>query len=109
MKKYSTFYKILNKKSNEILNSFFLSQVWQCRIMAACEENGISYSAFRDGLASSEIYLNTKVLADIACYEPKTFKSLATLAWSQAKNDGINVLDKFSDPPPGVFTRGMLK
>lgn len=84
-----------------------MTELWITRIQASCAEHGIDYATFRRTLKSYDIFLSNKVLADIAVYEPRTFKSLASFAWHQAKEGGLNVLSNFSDPPPGVFTRGM--
>lgn len=68
----------------------------------------MEYSIFRETLKKYDIFLSLKALADLSVYEPRTFKSLVTFAWHQSKLNGLNVLDKFSNPPPGVFTRGMV-
>lgn len=62
----------------------------------------------REGLTRNNILFNRKVLVDLAIWEPRTFKSLAKLAWSRAKVDGLNTV-RHLEPPTGVITRGMLK
>lgn len=50
--------------------------LWIVRINAACREEGMSYSQFMGKLASKNIDLNRKVLADLAMNEPESFKKL---------------------------------
>ena len=50
--------------------------LWIARINAAVRAEGITYSEFIHKLASKDIDLNRKVLADLAMNEPETFKKL---------------------------------
>lgn len=61
-----------------------------------------------DGLLKNDIMLNHKTIADLAAWEPRTFKSLAMVALTRAKYDGNNKV-KDIDPPTGVITSGMIK
>lgn len=54
------------------------------------------------------MFFNRKVLVDLAIWEPRTFKSLAKIAWSRCKIDGLNEVRDLN-LPTGVITRGMLK
>jgi large subunit ribosomal protein L20 len=56
--------------------------LWIIRINAAARQNGLSYSAFMDGLKKAGVGLNRKMLADIAVTDPKAFTRLAELARS---------------------------
>lgn len=49
-------------------------QLWTARITAGAEEHGIPYPLFREGLTRSNIMLDRKTLADLAAWEPRTFK-----------------------------------
>lgn len=51
-------------------------QTWIQRINAALTETDISYSAFIDKLAKSNIELNRKMLADIALNDTKVFAEI---------------------------------
>ncbi|GEP91983.1 MULTISPECIES: 50S ribosomal protein L20 [Chitinophaga] len=51
-------------------------QLWIARINAAVRAEGLTYSVFMNKLASKNIDLNRKVLADLAMNEPETFKAL---------------------------------
>jgi len=51
-------------------------QLWIKRISNACKEMGISYNRFMKGLKDMKIYLNRKVLADLAVNEKAAFKKL---------------------------------
>jgi len=59
----------------------------------------------------ADVFLNRKVLADLAVWEPRTFRAITKLAWGAVKEDvgpksrGLNDL---SGPPPGVYTKGMI-
>lgn len=50
--------------------------LWIQRINAATREHGMSYSQFIGKLASKNIGLNRKVLADLAMNDPKAFKAI---------------------------------
>mgnify|MGYP002525717800 FL=1 len=52
-------------------------RLWIIRINAACRLNGITYSAFINGLKSKGIDLNRKILADMAVNDPQAFTALA--------------------------------
>ncbi|XP_046667032.1 39S ribosomal protein L20, mitochondrial [Homalodisca vitripennis] len=87
-----------------------MRDLWTIRTTAATEELGLPFPLFRAGLQSSNVLLNRKSLADLAIWEPRTFKALTDFAWSRAVEDGLTNVDKLkSDPPEHVVTREMLK
>ncbi|GFG34656.1 hypothetical protein Cfor_03070, partial [Coptotermes formosanus] len=51
-----------------------MAALWETRITAGCEEHNMTYPLFREGLARCNILLNRKTLADLAIWEPRTFK-----------------------------------
>jgi len=51
-------------------------KLWIARINAATRINGLSYSRFMSGLKKSEIFLNRKVLADMAVNDSAAFAAL---------------------------------
>lgn len=51
-------------------------RLWIQRINAAARQNGMSYSAFINGLKQNGIELNRKVLADMAVSDPQSFSEL---------------------------------
>ena len=55
-------------------------RLWIVRINAAARENGLSYSAFIQGLDAAGVTLDRKMLADLAAREPKAFAVLAEQA-----------------------------
>ncbi|CAD6230506.1 GSCOCG00006792001-RA-CDS [Cotesia congregata] len=85
-----------------------ISDLWNTRLEAACLQHGISPKILKEGLSRNEMFLNRKVLVDLAIWEPRTFKSLAKIAWSRCKIDGLNDVQHLN-LPTGVITRGMLK
>ena len=60
----------------------FFRKLWIIRINAAARQNGLSYSAFMDGLKKSGISLNRKMLSDLAVSDMSAFAQLAELARS---------------------------
>ncbi|XP_012288391.1 39S ribosomal protein L20, mitochondrial [Orussus abietinus] len=85
-----------------------MRNLWETRIAAGTEEHGLGSRTLLEGLYRLNIFLNRKVLADLAIWEPRTFRALTKLAWFKAKSDGLNSI-KDLDTPTGVVTRGMLK
>ena len=59
------------------------------RITAGCEQHDVNYHVFRESLSRSNIMLNRKSLADLACWEPFTFKALTDIAQKRALEEGI--------------------
>ena len=51
-------------------------RLWIARINAAVRAEGISYSAFIDGLNKANIDINRKVLADMAVRDPHAFSKV---------------------------------
>ncbi|KAG8505514.1 39S ribosomal protein L20, mitochondrial [Galemys pyrenaicus] len=76
--------------------------LWISRITAASQEHGLKYPALVGNLVKVE--LNRKVLADLAIYEPKTFKSLAALA-KRRREEGLAAALGDGQEPAGVFSR----
>lgn len=64
---------------------------------AGCEQHGIGYHTFRESLSRENILLSRKTLADLACWEPHTFKALTSVA---KQNAFENNLDLFSEHKP---------
>lgn len=56
--------------------------LWIVRINAACQELGIKYSRFIQGLTVAKVEVNRKIIADMAVNEPASFKKLVELASS---------------------------
>lgn len=78
-----------------------MKELWDTRITAACEQHNLTEFSFREGLERSNILLDRKVLADLACWEPRTFESLAAVAKQKLEYDGfIDGADK--KHPTGV-------
>jgi large subunit ribosomal protein L20 len=51
-------------------------RLWNVRINALLDQNGLSYSKFIDSLKKNNIGLNRKVLSEIAHNNPETFKKI---------------------------------
>ena len=54
-------------------------RLWITRINAGCRKNGITYSAFINGLKSKDIVLNRKILSELAINDEKAFSDLVNL------------------------------
>jgi len=54
--------------------------LWVIRISAACDAHGISYSRFMNGLKKASVFLNRKMLSEIAIADPSAFDRLVELA-----------------------------
>ncbi len=54
--------------------------LWITRINAAARLNGMSYSAFINGLKKQNITVNRKMLADLAVNDPAAFTKLVEIA-----------------------------
>uniref|UniRef100_A0ACB8EF84 54S ribosomal protein L20 mitochondrial n=2 Tax=Sphaerodactylus townsendi TaxID=933632 RepID=A0ACB8EF84_9SAUR len=92
---YATKARALKKKD--------MRELWITRVTAATLEHGMKYHHFISGLYKSQVELNRKVLADLAIYEPKTFKSLAALAKRRGQ-EGL-VAAQEAKEPEGIFSR----
>ncbi|XP_053137133.1 39S ribosomal protein L20, mitochondrial [Hemicordylus capensis] len=93
---YATRARKLKKKDMKML--------WRTRIEAAALEHGVKYHVFMGNLAKCQVELNRKVLADMAIYEPKTFKSLAALAKRRGE-EGLLAAQEDGREPEGIFSR----
>ncbi|XP_057574390.1 39S ribosomal protein L20, mitochondrial [Hippopotamus amphibius kiboko] len=81
-----------------------LRTLWINRITAASQEHGLKYPALVLNLVKCQVELNRKVLADLAIYEPKTFKSLAALA-KRRRQEGFAAALGDGKEPEGIFSR----
>lgn len=82
--------------------------MWETRVTAGCEQHNIEYSTFREGLHRANVLINRKNLADLACWEPHSFKALTDIAKRKAVDDGLASLTK-NDNLDGIITRGSIK
>ena len=60
-----------------------MRQLWIARINAAARLNGLSYSKFMFGLKQAGVYMNRKMLAEMAVNDAAGFATLAELAKSK--------------------------
>nr|CAG4644422.1 EOG090X0H9C [Lepidurus arcticus] len=99
---YATKARLLKKK--------VAKDLWETRIGAAAAELGSSYDNIVYGMSRCNIALNRKSLANLAVWEPRSFKALNKIAIARLRIDpelpkGLNDL---GPAPVGVITRGML-
>jgi len=55
-------------------------RLWIIRINAACQEAGVTYSRFMNGLKKANIDIDRKVLSELAVSSPAAFKKLVKLS-----------------------------
>ena len=67
-------------------------RLWIVRISAACQEAGVLYSRFINGLAVANVDIDRKVLAEMAVNSPEAFKKLVNVAQDALKS-GIKKAD----------------
>jgi len=86
-----------------------MAELWEQRITAGCSEHGpMHYSLFRRGLTRCNILLNRRILSDLACWEPRTFKALTDISKARCREDLIPGSHKF-EKPDHVRTRGLMQ
>ena len=54
--------------------------LWIIRVTAAAEARGVSYSRFMHGLKQAGVFLNRKMLSEVAIADPAAFDKLVELA-----------------------------
>lgn len=54
--------------------------LWIVRVSAACEARGVSYSQFMGGLKKAGVFLNRKMLSEIAIADAAAFDKIVELA-----------------------------
>ncbi len=57
--------------------------LWVIRVSAACDARGISYSRFMNGLRKANVFLNRKMLSEVAIHDPAAFDKLVEIAKAQ--------------------------
>ena len=60
-------------------------RLWITRISAAVRSEGMSYSAFMNGLKKAGITMNRKMLSELAIHDMQAFRSLIEQAKAAAK------------------------
>src|SRR5512139_995018 len=54
--------------------------LWIVRVSAACDARGLSYSKFLHGLKMAGVFLNRKMLSEVAIADPVAFDKLFEMA-----------------------------
>jgi large subunit ribosomal protein L20 len=55
-------------------------RLWIIRINAACQESGVTYSRFINGLKNANVDIDRKALSELAISSPSAFKKLIKLS-----------------------------
>ncbi|KAI9587248.1 39S ribosomal protein L20, mitochondrial [Glossina fuscipes] len=66
------------------LKKLDMQALWTTRLQAGCEQYGLTQETFRETLTRSDIFLNRKVLSDLAIWEPRSFEALIKLSRERA-------------------------
>ncbi|XP_020285169.1 39S ribosomal protein L20, mitochondrial [Pseudomyrmex gracilis] len=85
-----------------------INQLREQRVEAASQEHNIDLTTLRTGLGRCNIFLNRKSLADLAIWEPRSFKALTDIACARAKQDHFRSVANV-EVPKNVFVRGLIK
>ncbi|MCK5259885.1 MAG: 50S ribosomal protein L20 [Candidatus Omnitrophica bacterium] len=72
-------------------------RLWIIRINAACQEAGVTYSRFMNGLKKANIDIDRKVLSELAVSSPGAFKKLVNLSKEPA-SEGPKKKEKVTGP-----------
>lgn len=81
--------------------------MWTTRVTAGCDQHGISYPVFKESLSRANIMLNRKTLANLACWEPYTFKAITDIAKQTANEHGIGLQEQLK--PPHLVMKDLRK
>ncbi len=57
--------------------------LWIIRVSAACDARGLSYSKFINGLRKASVFLNRKMLSEVAIADPAAFDKIVEMVKSQ--------------------------
>lgn len=80
----------------------------ELRTDISAKQYGITYRALIEGLTRCNIFLNRRCLADLAIWEPRTFKSLIDISIARSKQDGLKRVENI-EMPSHIITRGEIK
>ncbi len=72
-------------------------RLWIIRINAACQESGVTYSRFMNGLKQANVDIDRKVLSELAISSPSAFKKLVKLS-----KETISAAPKEAEKPAKV-------
>ncbi|XP_011155369.1 39S ribosomal protein L20, mitochondrial [Solenopsis invicta] len=85
-----------------------MTELREQRLEAATNEHGINFAILKEGLARCNILLNRKSLADLAIWEPRSFKAITDIACARAKQDHFKTTMNIQ-VPKSVIVRGLIK
>ncbi|XP_013861815.1 large ribosomal subunit protein bL20m [Austrofundulus limnaeus] len=85
-----------------------MKMLWVTRIAAASQEHAMKYCTLVANLTRSSIKLNRRILSELAITEPRTFQSLAKIAYAR-RQEGFRAALGDGKEPPGVFSRVLMQ
>jgi len=85
-----------------------MKELREQRLEAATTEHGINFATLKEGLTRCNILLNRKSLADLAIWEPRSFKAITDIACTRAKQDNLRTTVNVQ-VPKSVIVRNLIK
>ncbi|XP_071578724.1 large ribosomal subunit protein bL20m [Temnothorax nylanderi] len=85
-----------------------MKELREQRLEAATSEHGINFATLKEGLTRCNILLNRKSLADLAIWEPRSFKAITDISCARAKQDHFKATTNVQ-VPKSVIVRGLIK
>jgi len=85
-----------------------MKELREQRLEAATTEHGINFATLKEGLTRCNILLNRKSLADLAIWEPRSFKAITDIACTRAKQDNLRTTVDVQ-VPKNVIVRNLIK
>ncbi|XKL67903.1 hypothetical protein PGB90_003394 [Kerria lacca] len=86
-----------------------MKELQDLRIHAGSMEHGLPRGIFKESIERCLILLNRKILADLAVWEPRTFKALTDVAKAKALEDKLEYDGMKSEDVSHFIHRGLLK
>lgn len=96
---------LLNTTKGRQLKKEDMKELWETRLDSAANQHGINLKVLKEGLTRCNILLNRKSLANLAIWEPRTFKSLSDIACAKAKLGGVREVANNSMPETVMVKR----
>ncbi|XP_012533799.1 39S ribosomal protein L20, mitochondrial [Monomorium pharaonis] len=85
-----------------------MKELREQRLEAATNEHGINFTILKEGLTRCNILLNRKSLADLAIWEPRTFKAITDIACARIKQDNFKTTMNIQ-VSKSIIVRGLIK
>nr|XP_031827055.1 39S ribosomal protein L20, mitochondrial [Nomia melanderi] len=98
---------LLKSTAGRELKKHDMKELWETRIDAAAQEHGSNLNILREGLTRCNILLNRKSMANLAVWEPRTFKCLSDIACAKVKLAGDRSVT-YKPMPASILSSGLI-